>query len=160
MDFGNSRLDAAERDQLIATQHECFIGFNNDEGWPVAVVQTYVWAHGALWVTAFADRPRVSRLAADSRCVVAVSNSGAPPGAERMMSARSLATIHTDDETKTWFYPMFAMRASGDEAAAAQFARILARQDRVIIELRPEAFTTFDAARLRSGGRPPGKVEQ
>jgi hypothetical protein len=58
-----------------------------------------------------------------------------------MVSARTSAVVHDDASTAEWFYPQFCKIAGLDAAA-------LARQDRVIIELRPQAWTSFDAMRM------------
>jgi general stress protein 26 len=153
MDFRAFRLTAAEREELLAAQDECTVTWTNEEGWPVGVVQTYVWHDGAFWVTSFRDKPRVARLQADPRAAVIVSSKGTPVGSERMVSARASATVHDDAASKDWFYPAFAARVVDDETALPSFVKILGRQDRVIIELRPLSWTTFDGMLLRRGGR-------
>lgn len=156
MDFTAFRLTPDEREELLAAQDECTIAWTNAEGWPIAVVQTYVWARGALWVTAFRDKPRVARLVADGRAAVVVSSKGTEAGPERMVSARVEATVHADPETAEWFYPAFAARMGADAAAVPQVVTMLSRQDRVIVELRPVSWTSFDGMLLRRGGRRPG----
>jgi hypothetical protein len=154
MNFEGFRLTPAEREELLAAQHECTISWNNAEGWPVTVVQTYVWERGSFWVTAFNDKPRVGRLRADGRAAVAVSSMGTSVGGERMASARVMATVHDDPAVSEWFYPVFAARAVGpDERAQQGFVKALTRQDRSVIELRPVSWTSFDGALLRTGGR-------
>jgi hypothetical protein len=150
VNFDACRLRTDEREDLLAQQDECTISWMNDAGWPVSVVQTYVWARGAFWVTAFQDKPRVDRLRADQRAAVAVSSKGTSVGPERMASARVIATVHDDESTASWFYPAFAARLTPDEKARDQFAGMLGKQDRVVIELRPVSWTTFDGVRLRT----------
>jgi hypothetical protein len=43
--------------------------------------------------------------------------------------------------TAEWFYPQFCKMAGLDAAT-------LARQDRVVIELRPQSWNSFDAKRM------------
>jgi hypothetical protein len=148
MNFDQVRLSGELRQALLAEQNECTVAWTNAQGWPVAVVQTYVWARDAFWITAFRDKPRVAALEANPRAAVVVSSKGTNVGPEKMASARVTATVLDDDATKEWFYPVFAARAVRDPAIAAGFAKMLGRHDRVIIRLDPVSWTTFDGELL------------
>jgi hypothetical protein len=141
MDFAAFRLSDDERAQLLSTQTECTVGWLNRGGWPVSAFLTYLFERDAFWVTSFRDRPRVDCLLTDPRSSVAVSSTGKPLGHGRMISARTTAIVHDDVPTAEWFYPQFAAMAGLDAA-------VLDRQDRVIIELRPRAWNSFDSSRL------------
>lgn len=138
-----------ERAELLASQTECTLTWLRADSWPVAVIQTYVWERDAFWVTSFRDRPRVARLIAEPRSAVAVSSAGSPQPPGRMVSVRTLAIVYTDPAEGNWFYSAFCRRAAPDDAAATVMARALANQDRVIIELRPQSWNSFDGGRLR-----------
>jgi hypothetical protein len=122
-------------------QTECTVGWLNSDGWPVSAFLTYLFEREAFWVTSFRDRPRVGCLVADPRSTVAVSSAGKPLGHGRMISARTSAVVHDDVSTAEWFYPQFCKMAGLDAA-------VLARQDRVVIELRPQAWNSFDSKRM------------
>lgn len=141
MDFAAFRLSDDERRQLLLVQTECTVGWLNSHGWPVSAFLTYLFEREAFWVTSFRDRPRVDCLVADPRSTVAVSSAGQELAHGRMISARTLAVVHDDASTAEWFYPRFGEMAGLD-------ATVLARQDRVIIELRPQAWNSFDAGRM------------
>jgi hypothetical protein len=141
MDFATFRLTDAERRQLLAVQTECTVAWLNRDGWPVSAFLTYVFDRDAFWVTSFRDRPRVNCLLADPRSTVAVSSAGKGLAHGQMISARTIAVVHDDVSTAEWFYPQFCTIAGLDAAA-------LARQDRVIIELRPQGWNSFDAQRM------------
>ncbi|BBZ15558.1 hypothetical protein [Mycobacterium branderi] len=151
MDFSRLRLSHSELLRLLSTQTECTLSWLNPEGWPVAAVQTFVWHDDALWVTSFRDRPRVSLLAREPRSAVTVSSMGTPLEAQQMASARTVATVHDDESSARWFYPIFSQRVISDRTGARAMARALAEQDRVIIELRPQSWNTFRGARIRAG---------
>jgi len=157
MDFKLFRLSDEAREELLAAQDECTISWTNDDGWPVSVIQTYVWRDGRFWLTAFRNKPRVAALLARPKAAVAVSSTGTKCGPERMASARAVPTIHDDDATKQWFYPAFAAVAAGSPAAIDPFVRALTKQDRVIIELEPLTWTSFDGMLLR---QPPPRPPQ
>jgi hypothetical protein len=140
-DFKAFRLSADERKQLLTVQTECTVGWLNSDGWPVSAFLTYLFERDAFWVTSFRNRPRVECLIAEPRSTVAVSSAGKPLAHGQMVSARTLAVVHDDAATAEWFYPQFAEMAGLNAAA-------LARQDRVVIELRPQAWNSFDAKRM------------
>jgi len=140
-DFKPFRLSAEERGQLLKVQNECTVAWLNSDGWPVSAFLTFLFERDAFWVTSFRDRPRVECLIADPRSTVAVSSTGKPLDYGRMVSARTLAVVHDDEATAEWFFPQFAELGGLDAAA-------LARQDRVIIELRPQAWNSFDGKRM------------
>ena len=141
MDFMRFRLNDDERRQLLAVQTECTVGWLNGNGWPVSAFLTYLFERDAFWVTSFRDRPRVDCLVADPRSTVAVSSTGQELAHGRMVSARTVAVVHDDASTADWFYPQFCELAGLDAA-------VMARQDRVVIELRPQAWNSFDAGRM------------
>src|ERR1700723_3143584 len=141
MDFAKFRLSDDERRQLLTVQTECTVGWLNGGGWPVSAFLTYLFEREAFWVTSFRDRPRVDCLVADPRSTVAVSSAGQELAHGRMMSARTLAVVHDDASTAEWFYPRFGELAGLDAA-------VLARQDRVVIQLRPQSWNSFDAMRM------------
>ena len=60
--------------------------------------------------------------------------------------------VHDDNaEIKDWFYPMLAMRLrAGDATANAEFIRRLDTPGRVIIELQPQQWITYDGPLLES----------
>jgi hypothetical protein len=157
--FSRARLSPSDSDALLASQDECSIAWTNDDGWPVAVIQTFLWHEGSLWITAFRDKPRVAAMVARPRAVVTVSSKGTDQGPERMISARVVPTVHDDDGTKAWFYPAFAGRTSDDPAMQAGMAKALSRQDRVIIELRPVSWNTFDGIALRNAFMRPSEPQ-
>jgi hypothetical protein len=141
MDFAAFRLSDDERTELLAVQTECTVGWLNSDGWPVSAFLTYLYEREAFWVTSFRDRPRVDCLIADPRSTVAVSSAGKDLGHGRMVSARTLAVLHDDASTADWFCPRFGGLAGLDAA-------VLAQQNRVVIELRPQAWNSFDAMRM------------
>jgi hypothetical protein len=66
-----------------------------------------------------------------------------------------LATVHDGAETKAWFFPALAERQRrGDDAAArAEFLRRLDTPGRVVIELAPVRWITYDGNRLEAALR-------
>ncbi|MEZ0351969.1 hypothetical protein [Mycobacterium sp. pR1184] len=150
-EFSQARLTGDAFARLLDTQTECVVSWIDGKGRPVSAVQTYLWRQDALWVTAYRDRPRVKALKVDPHSAVCVSSAGTELPVQQMASARTLAVVHTDGSTGGWFYPAFCERAFPQ--ISEKMAVLLAKQDRVIIELRPQTWNTFDGSRLRASVR-------
>ena len=65
---------------------------------------------------------------------------------------KTMAIVHREiDHIKEWFYPMLASRLrSGDPEAQAEFLRRQDTPGRVIIELIPQQWITYDGPLLES----------
>lgn len=157
-------LDDAGRAELLAAQLECVVAWAAPAGWPVAVVHWFLWREDRFWVTAAADRPRVEALRQRPQSSVVVSGAGTLPGSPRSVSARTLATVHDDGRLlASWFAAELAAKAHGSgNPAAARFEQMLRETSRVVLELAPVAWTSYDAGRLQAtlqrqrADQPPG----
>jgi hypothetical protein len=112
-------------------------------------MHAYVWHDGKFWITCAGHRHRVSALRRDPRCSVVVSGRTAPPDSGcpgGTATAKGRAVVHEDNqELKDWFYPALGNRVSGGNAeAAANFAEMLDSPLRVILEITPEKWITYD----------------
>lgn len=145
-------LDDAGREELLAAALECVVTWTAGDGWPVSAVHWFVWRDRRFWVTAAADRGRIAALRARPRSSVVVSGTGALPGPPRSVTARTLATVHDDGRVLAgWFAAELAAKAHGPgTGAAGRFERMLRETPRVVVELRPEAWTSYDAGRLHA----------
>ena len=150
-DVSDVGLDEHKRDLLYAAQTECCVLWTNREGWPVGVMQRFVWHDGRFWVTCTAQRKRVSALRVRPQSAVVVSSEGTWLGGDVTTTAKTVASVHTDASTKEWFFPALAERQRrGDEQARAEFVRRLDTPSRVIIELTPVGWITYDGNRLEA----------
>ena len=136
-------------DKICSLSGECVLMWSTKDGWPVGVMHAYVWHDGKFWITCAGHRHRVSALRRDPRCSVVVSgrtaapDSGCPAGTA---TAKGRAVVHENNqELKDWFYPALGERVSGGNAeAAANFAEMLDSPLRVILEITPEKWITYD----------------
>ena len=73
-------------------------------------------------------------------------------GGDITTTAKTLATVHDDNPNlKQWFYPKLASRLrAGDADANVEFIRRLDTPGRVIIELDPQQWITYDGPLLES----------
>ena len=148
-------VDEGKRERLYDAQTECCVIWTNRDGWPIGVLHRFVWRDGRFWVTCTEERLRVPALRARPQSCVVVSSEGTWLGGDITTTAATLATVHDDAETKAWFLPALAERQRrGDDAAArAEFLRRLDTPSRVVIELAPVRWITYDGNRLEAALR-------
>ncbi len=144
-------------DELMTKAPECVLMWGTKDHWPVGVVHAYVWARGKVWLTFAAHRHRAAAIRRDPRVSVTVSgrcsdDPTCPKGAATM---KGRAVFHEDEETKKWFYRALAHKGNPtDKAAEDAFYDLLDSPLRLVLEITPEKWITFDAdksARHRAG---------
>ena len=146
-------VDPAKRDLLYAAQTECVVNWTTRDGWPVGVMHRFVWHDERFWITCAVERKRVAALRARPQSSVVVSSEGTWLGGDVTTTAKTLATIHDDRETKDWFYPRLAERQRQGDAEIAEFLRRIDTPGRVVIELDPVSWITYDGNRLEASLR-------
>lgn len=142
-------LDDDLREEILRKQIECTFIWGPKTGWPVGVLMTYVWRDGRFWVTATSQRKRIRAIKRDPRVSVVVSSHGTDLGPAKGITAKGRAIIHEDDETKAWFYPLCAaanVPVAGKLRDA--FEQMLHSERRLVIEIVPEKWITFDAGKM------------
>lgn len=147
-DFG---IDDDKRDRLFVVQTEATVMWTTREGWPVGVLHRYVWHDGRFWVTCAEHRKRVAALRARPQSCISISSEGTSLGSDINVVAKTRAVVHPDDDvaTKAWFFPrLAAQQRRGDPAAQAEFVERLSHPGRVVIELVPVQWITYDGNRL------------
>jgi hypothetical protein len=144
-------------DRLMTEARECVLMWATKDGWPVGVVHAYVWKDKKVWITFAAHRHRAAAIRRDNRVSVTVSGvagmtEDCPKGA---VTVKGRGTFHDDEETKKWFYRALAKKGNPDDKAAEDaFYELLDSPLRLILEIVPEKWISFDAdksARDRAG---------
>jgi general stress protein 26 len=139
------------REEMFSLQTECAVVWSTKEGWPVGVMHRFVWHDAAVWVTCAAHRKRVPALRRDPRGCVIVSSEGTSLGPDKTVTMKTLATVHDDRDVKDWFYPALATKLTrGHPEATEGFRQMLDSPNRVVIELRPVKFISYDGALLQA----------
>ena len=143
-------LDQNKIERLLQLQTECAVLWSTSDGWPVGVMHRFVYQDNKFWVTCAGQRKRVPALRKRNKSAVIVSSEGTPLGRDQTMTVKCRATVHDDDPaTKAWFYRALAMKLNnGDEQQAAVFEQFLDSPTRVIIELEPTKWITYDGVKL------------
>jgi general stress protein 26 len=132
-------------EQLMNEASECVLMWATRDGWPVGVVHAFLWKDGKVWLTFAEHRHRAAAIRRDNRVSVTVSGV-ASKNVRGAATLKGRATFHDDDATKAWFYPALAKKARPDDAAAEDaFCRMLDSPLRVILEIVPEKWITYDS---------------
>lgn len=144
----NMEDDVLER--LLHEQTELNFMWGTKDHWPVGVFMSFVWRDGSFWLTSAAQRARMRAIERDPRVSVAVSSVGTSLGRQKSATAKGRVFIHDDDETKAWFYPALAKRVMpGIPAVQRAFVAMLDSERRVVLEVVPEKWITFDVSKMK-----------
>jgi general stress protein 26 len=150
-------LDPGPLEELLASHAECTFNWSTRDGWPVGVIMSYLWKNERFWLTAGAHRHRIEAVLRDPRVSIVVTSTGTRLGAGKSATAKGRCVVHEDRATKAWFYPEFARHLYRDPAAAEAFAKFLDSPLRVVLEVEPTKWITYDGAKmfLDSAGKLP-----
>ena len=145
-------IEDERREALLARGSECALVWSTRDGWPIGVMHLYVWRHGSFWVTCTQERKRVPALRARPKSSVIVAFEE-----EQTLTAKTLATVHEPGNAHAaWFYPALAELAlpgqPGEvrDAGVAGFVARLESDSRVILELVPQKWISFDGRRVKA----------
>jgi len=141
-------VDPDVRERLLATQVECVFNWSTRDGWPMGVIMSCLWQDGRMWLTSGAQRHRISAIRRDPRCSVVVTSTGTDVGPGKTVTIKGRCVVHEDDETKAWFYPAFSSHLSPDPESAENFRKRLDSPLRVILEVIPEKYITYDGIKM------------
>lgn len=143
---------------LLAAQTECTFMWTNQAGEPVGVIMNYVFHEGRFWLTATRRRGRIAAIERDPRVAVALSSRGTDIPISQSLTYKGIATLHDDEETKSWFYRALAaaVRPRSERKQAAFVAR-LDSPGRVVIEVEPTQRIGFDAEEMFADESGPGR---
>lgn len=142
-------LDDDVREQILEEQAELCFMWGTKDHWSVGVFMSYVWRDGSFWVTSTTQRARMRAIERDPRVSVAVTSVGTSLGPSKTLTVKGRVIIHEDEQTKAWFYPALAARViPGMAPIQRAFASLLNSERRVVIEVVPEKWMTFDASKM------------
>ena len=143
-------LDDELREAILLEQKECVLNWCTQDEWPMGVIHSYIWRRGSIWITAAAHRHRVSALRRNPKTSVIITSKGTSFDAGKSITVKGRAKIHEDRDLKIWFYPELAgaLRSTPDEVKA--FEEMLDSPLRIVIEVVPEKWITYDGAKMRA----------
>jgi hypothetical protein len=142
-------LDDEQCEKLFSLQRLCVVCWSTSDGWPVGVNHRYIWAKGKVWVTTSAQRHRVKALRSRPKSCVIISGDGTEMGPDCTLTLKTTCVVHEDRETLDWFLDAFVKAVNPDNEAAQQ--GMIAMMDtprRVVLELTPEKWISYDGMKL------------
>jgi hypothetical protein len=143
-------LSEANLAQLLHAQRECTMTWSTQDGWPMAMVQLFLWRDGRIWTTTSSHKKRVHALRARPKSCIVVSGEGTAMGGDRSAAIKTTVTIHDDRATKDWFLAAIAAKMNPtDTRAAALMTQLLDSPRRVILEHEPIKFIGYDGIAMR-----------
>jgi nitroimidazol reductase NimA-like FMN-containing flavoprotein (pyridoxamine 5'-phosphate oxidase superfamily) len=150
-DVRSYSLDDDVLERLLQEQTELTFMWGTQNHWPVGVFMSFVWRDGSFWLTATTQRARIRAIKRDPRVSVAVSSVGTSLGRQKSATAKGHVIIHEDDETRAWYYPALAKRVMpGISAVQRAFVEQLDSEHRVVLEVVPEKWITFDVSKMKA----------
>jgi general stress protein 26 len=141
-------LDEAQREELLRSHGECTFNWSTRDGWPMGVIMSFLWARGRFWLTAGAHRHRIEAVRRDPRVSIVVTSTGTRLAPGKSITAKGRAIVHEDAETKAWFYPAFSRHLYPDEKQAQAFEKNLDSPLRIVLEVVPEKWITYDGVKM------------
>ena len=143
-------LDDDVKEELLNLQNECSFVWGTQDHSPMGVIMSYVWRDGRFWLSATSQRARIRAIRRDPRVTIIVSSVGTKLGPAKSISVKGRVQIHEGDETlKTWFYPaLSAAILPGNPSAQESFTKLLDSPRRLILEVTPEKWITYDAMKM------------
>ena len=135
--------------ELLSAQTECTFMWTASNGDPVGVIMNFVAHDGRFWLTCTRRRKRVPAIERRPRVAVAISSRGTDIGISQAVTYKGTATVHEDEQTKAWFYPVLAAKVRpNDSIKQAAFVAHLDSPGRVVIEIVPDARIGFDSENM------------
>ncbi len=114
----------------------------------MGVIMSYIWRKGRVWLTAGVHRHRISAVRRNPKVSVVVTSTGTEMGPGKTVTIKGTCIVHEDREIKDWFYPEFARALYREENQAASFEEMLDSPLRIVLEVIPEKFITYDGAKM------------
>lgn len=142
------QLDPEDQEKLLLTQRECVFNWCTADEWPMGVIMSCIWRRDRMWLTAGAHRHRISAVRRNPKVSVVVTSTGTSLGPAKTVTIKGICTVHEGSDVKDWFYPEFSQALYPDETQAASFQKMLDSPLRVVLEVVPEKFITYDGIKM------------
>ena len=142
-------LDADVLEKLLSINRECVFNWCTQDNHPMGVVMSYIWMDGRVWLTAGAHRHRISAVRRNPKVSVVITSAGTEFGPGKTVTIKGRCVIHEDRETKDKFYAPFSRHLNPQsEERARFFQEFLDSPLRVVLEVIPEKYITYDGAKM------------
>jgi general stress protein 26 len=143
------RLNPDMQERLLRASRECVFSWCTKDSWPIGVIMSCYWKDGKMWLTAGAHRHRIAAIQRNPQVSVCVTSTGTELGPSKTITIKGRCRVREDRETKDWFYSEFANHLRRDDKVAAEaFAKMLDSPLRVVLEITPVKFISYDGVKM------------
>ena len=152
-------LDPEVQEQILQEQNECSFVWGPRDHWAVGVIMSYVWQDGKFWLTATSQRKRIAAIRRDPRVSLIISSVGTRFGPAKSITVKGRVRILDDEETKARMLPRIAaVVLPGADELQKKFVNMMESERRLILEVTPEKWITFDAAQMMAASIMPDQA--
>jgi len=142
-------LDPEMLEQILQEQNECSFVWGTKDHWPVGVIMSFFWSDGKFWLTATSQRKRIAAIRRDPRVTLIVSSVGTRFGPAKSITVKGRVRILDDEATKARVLPRIAaVVLPGADELQEKFVKMMESERRLVLEVTPEKWITFDAAQM------------
>lgn len=153
-------LDPELCEQILLAQNECSFVWSPKDHWAVGVIMSYVWRDGKFWLTASSQRARIHAIRRDPRVSLVISSVGTRFGPARSITVKGRVRVLDDAATKQRTLPEIAAAIlPGAEELQGKFVQMMDSPRRVVLEVTPEKWITFDAAQMMAASIMPPRPD-
>lgn len=142
------RLNPDDQEKLLSIARECVFNWCTRDSWPMGVIMSCLWRDGRLWLTAGAHRHRISAVRRNPKVSVVITSTGTAMGPSKTITIKGRCVVHEDPKIKKRFYREFSRHLRPDENDARAFEEMLDSPLRVVLEVIPEKYITYDGIKM------------
>jgi hypothetical protein len=133
-------------EKLLGAQDECTFIWTTRDGSATGTIVSYFAEDGQIWMTVLAGSKRARAIARDPRTSVVISGKGSDLGHARCATLRGTSALHSDADTRNWFFPRFAAAVLPDsERGAAGMIAMMNNEANLVVEFTPDRVIPYDA---------------
>jgi len=143
------QLNPDDQAKLLSIARECVFNWCTRDNWPMGVIMSCLWSRDRLWLTAGAHRHRISAVKRNPQVSVVITSTGTEMGPAKAITIKGRCIVHEDQPTKARFYRDFSRHLNpNNEDAAKGFEKMLDSPLRVVLEVVPEKYITYDGIKM------------
>ena len=142
------QLNPEDQAKLLSVARECVFNWCTRDNWPMGVIMSCLWSQDRLWLTAGAHRHRISAVKRNPQVSAVITSTGTEMGPAKAITIKGRCIVHEDQATKARFYREFSQHLYGKGPAAEGFEKLLDSPLRVVLEVVPEKYITYDGIKM------------
>jgi general stress protein 26 len=142
------QMNPDDQARLLGIARECVFNWCTRDNWPMGVIMSCLWSRDRLWLTAGAHRHRIAAVKRNPQVSVVITSTGTSMGPGKTITVKGRCIVHEDRATKDWFYRDFSKHLYPKDNDAKGFEKLLDSPLRVVLEVVPEKYITYDGAKM------------